>query len=170
MKLTIKQKRTLGSVMILITAIMVVPVLAQLLSNQVNQQLTLRGQDGQVELSLYTPLTVTEPWFGETMWTTIEVHKLKPLTGTMIIEITNDAGDDFDPSMMDELIVSHRNAAYAPTGTDPRTWSVKDNSTIQYSETLYFAVGESDSFVKYEFTFGSTAPGGTYSILIYVHV
>ena len=168
----IKEHKALSIVLMLIIAIGSTQVLAQLLSNSIEQNITVKGLDDSIDLSIYFDLTTggDEIWFDSPVWTTIQADKIRVCSGIMTIQITNEDGENFDPSMID-LMVSHRDATYVQVGEDlARDFTVLDNSTVQYTEALWFASGETTSFTKFHLTWLTGAPGSLYTVFIFVEL
>ena len=142
-------------------------VVAQLLSNRIQQDINIKGIDGQIVLTASTTIPSSE-WFGESVGLNIVAEKLRPVGGYMYLWINNTDLNGITPEQV-TLALSHRNAdGSAYDSSLEQTTTIVDSNCIQFKETLRFSTGEDICGYNFAITWKSSVVSGNYSVSVFV--
>lgn len=142
-------------------------VIAQLLSNRIDQTIVIRGEDESYLLTATNTFAGTE-WVNIGLTSTIKVERIRAVSGTMNIQIENLDNSSFLAADI-LLEISYRDAAnQAYSGFMPFALSQINGTIVGFSETVWFDTGETTSYYSLQLTWYSSAPGGNYQVSVFV--
>lgn len=166
-KLSQLKNRRLVFLGILIMGLVAIPVVAQLLSNNYSRVITVHSLDESFRISS-TAEFVNDTWVGIEISSNIYVEKIKPSSGTIHIRINHTESLAIDTSMF-ALSRGYRTADNLPYSNSlPVTLVQVGPDCVEYSESVWFDTGESESYYTLLLTFNLNAVGGDYDINVFI--
>jgi len=167
MSLSIKQKRTLGSVVVLIMALVAVPVLAQLLSNQMSQNITVRGIDGYWDITLETALP-TDGWVDTDLTTLIRFEMIKDdLPETSMNMVITSLTNGLAPENI-TVEVTRYNAAMEEQEVYSPILIAVNGSVVMFSDATVLYNSDDSGYRKFVISWSPLMPTADYNVLIYI--
>lgn len=142
-------------------------VVAQLVSNRIQQDVIIRGIDGQIELTAVTTLPSSE-WFDTPMGLTVHINRIRPIAGFVYLQINNSDLTGISPADI-YLRLSH--ADISGTIVEPlavKATTIIDANCIQFKETLWLFEAEQECDYGFEITWLPSAVSGNYSVSVYM--
>ena len=166
-KLNQLKNRRSGFLLVLVLGFIVIPVIAQLLSNNYSRVITVHSLDESFRISSTAEFT-NDTWVGIEITSSIYIEKIKPSSGTIHIRINHTESLAIDTSMF-ALGRGYRTADNSPySNTVPVTLVQVDSDCVEYSESVWFDTGESESYYTLALTFNLNAIGGEYDINVFI--
>lgn len=166
LKLELKNKKPLF-IAVFLFAMILGAVVAQLLSNRIDQAIVIRGEDESYLLTAESTISSTE-WVGTAVTTTIKVEQIRPAGGTMNIQIENLDNTSFLISNV-LLEIGYRDASNSVYASIIAMSTTQVNgSIVGFSEPVWFNTAETTSYYQLRITWYTSAPGGNYQVSVFV--